>query len=82
MYYRREGRRRRRNGPSPEESNGNERPKRFGGGWMTFMSFIAIMAVLAVVKARNPEFSIGPMILMIGGTAFGCLVLFRLGGRR
>ncbi|MDR1885801.1 MAG: hypothetical protein LBQ56_05950 [Synergistaceae bacterium] len=75
MYERREFRRRR--GRAADQ----ETPRRYGGGWMTFMSFFAIMACLAVLKARNPGLSIGPMLLMIGGTGIACLVMFRLNRR-
>ncbi|MDR1885920.1 MAG: hypothetical protein LBQ56_06555 [Synergistaceae bacterium] len=75
MYQRRDLRRRKREPAKPEVRN------RYGGGWMTFMSFFAIAASLAVVKARNPEMSIGPMILMIIGAGLACLVMFRIGRR-
>ncbi|MDR3354846.1 MAG: hypothetical protein LBO21_07395 [Synergistaceae bacterium] len=75
MYERRDLRKRRQRAEKPEV-----RP-RYGGGWMTFMSFFAIVACLAVVKARNHDLSIGPMVIAAASVGVACLVMSRIGKR-
>jgi phosphatidylglycerophosphate synthase len=75
MYERRDFRRRRRKEGKPEVRS------RYGGGRMTFMSFFAIVACLAVIKARNADASIGPMVLAASCVAVACLIMSRIGGR-
>jgi hypothetical protein len=48
---------------------------------MTFMSFTAAAAFMAVMKARNPGLDLKPVMLMFAGVAWGCFIMAVVGGR-
>jgi hypothetical protein len=75
IYKRRDFRRRRHN------EAGREVRRRGRGGWLTFLSFFAIVAFLVVVKARNRDANVGPMVLSIACVAAGCFIMFIIGRR-
>jgi hypothetical protein len=75
IYKRRDFRRRRHN------EAGQEVSRRGRGGWLTFLSFFAIVAFLVVVKARNQDANLGSTVLSVACVAAGCFIMFIIGRR-
>ncbi|MDR1482278.1 MAG: hypothetical protein LBI74_06605 [Synergistaceae bacterium] len=75
IYKRRDFRRRRHN------ETGREVRPRYRGGWLTFLSFFVIVVCLIVVRLRNREANIGPMILSVLCVAAGCFIMFIIARR-
>ena len=77
MYYRREGRKRRLDQEFNDEQN--KRPQRNRGVKFTALSFLCVIASIAVFKAVNPDMSIQSPVLMTASVALACVLMYRAG---
>lgn len=63
------------------ESQEPRRPQR-GGFKYTALSFIVMLAMLALIKAMHPAMEITGLVTMVAGAGLACAILVMLGRRK
>ena len=59
----------------------DEAPKKRGFA-MTMISLVMVGAIIALIRSRNPEMDMKPMLMMFGGVVFVCLVMNFISNRK